>query len=383
MEAGGSAEAPPRLEEEEDDADEKDLFGDDDDLEPPTALSTQAASATAEKPPAEDDEDELDLFGSEDEDVDEKALFGDDDETGTLPATPRPPSTAATPATARGPAISATPVQPSFSEDVLSDMDEREVFGDISDEEMMPSGEAREDVILLRRPAPTRDRPVMSVRLPNVLSIETTAFNPRNVSGALLEGYKESIDTTGKQVVKLITPENCIRWRFKKGPDGHCLTDEDGRPQYESNGRIVEWEDGSKTLHIGNEAFTISEIKDKVLLYEENSQDVHICHGVMNTRLNVKPKSLETETHDRLKRSQYRKYEPTRRTLLMSAEEQQQANEMLRIEQEQKKRQDKHQAENKRKAAELPGMSKDFLEAEDTPGGVGPSIKDIKRGKTE
>eukprot|EP00929_Paragymnodinium_shiwhaense_P001879 TRINITY_DN102082_c0_g1_i1.p1 TRINITY_DN102082_c0_g1~~TRINITY_DN102082_c0_g1_i1.p1 ORF type:complete len:388 (-),score=98.20 TRINITY_DN102082_c0_g1_i1:98-1195(-) len=364
MPAGdGSADAPPRLEEEEDEAgvDEKDLFGDDG-----------------------EEADEQDLFGSEDElDVDEKDLFGDEDEeTGTLPATPRPSTGGATPGTAPG--IGQTPVPPSYShEDMLSEMDEKEIFGEISDEEDLP-GDQRADVILLRRPAPTRERPIISIRLPNVLSIETKAFNPRNVSGALLEGYKEGIDTTGKQVLKLMTPGNCIRWRFKKGADGQCLTDEDGRPQYESNGRIVEWEDGSRTLFIGEETFTLNEMKDTVLLYEENSADVHICHGVMHQRLSVQPKSLNSETHERLKRSQYRKYEPVRRTLLMSAEEQAESQQMLQLELEQKKRQEKQTAKQKRTADALPGMNQEFLEADDgeTPGGVGPSIKDVKRART-
>merc|ERR1719188_1474554 len=98
------------------------------------------------------------------------------------------------------------------------------------------------------------------------------SLNP-SIAQSALEGFKEFTNTQNKAIIRLLNPENCIRWRFKKGPDGHNLTDEDGRPQYEANSRIVEWEDGSKTLYIGKESFDVSEIEDRVLLFEENSQD--------------------------------------------------------------------------------------------------------------
>lgn len=44
--------------------------------------------------------------------------------------------------------------------------------------------------------------------------------------------------------------------------------------RYESNSRIVEWEDGTKTLFVGAEAFDITEIDDRIVLFEENSQEL-------------------------------------------------------------------------------------------------------------
>eukprot|EP00927_Polykrikos_kofoidii_P073591 TRINITY_DN69616_c0_g1_i1.p1 TRINITY_DN69616_c0_g1~~TRINITY_DN69616_c0_g1_i1.p1 ORF type:complete len:453 (+),score=125.38 TRINITY_DN69616_c0_g1_i1:149-1507(+) len=335
----------------------------------------------------DEDFDDKHLFGSDDEnDIDEKELFGDvDDEDQKVtpksasPAPPQPGSQQE---------VQGSPAAPTPSE-VFSEMDEREIFGDVSDDE---EPEKEGSVILLRRPAPTKDRPINILRLPNVLSIEKSAFNPKALGHELVEGYREGENTQGNHCVQLLTPENCIRWRFKKGLDGQILTDEDGRPQYESNGRIVEWEDGSKTLYVGAEAFPMSEIRDKVVLFEENSQDVHVCHGVMHSRFVATPNSLETETHERLKRSQYRKYEPTRRTLLMSAEEQADAQQLLQLEAEQKKRQEKQLKKQKKetakrdaKAAAIVGVggaiTKDFLEDDAADAGVGASIKDIKRGR--
>lgn len=311
-----------------DDLDEKDLFG--------------------------DDVDEKELFGSEDEgpDIDEKQLFGSDDEQA-------PPATG-------GEAV--PPSEPEASE-----LDEREIFGDVSDDEP----EKVEDVILRRRPAPTDDREIMTLRLPNVLSVEKSAFRADNIPPHLLEGYKEYVNTRNIQVVKLLNPENCVRWRFKKGPDGQNLTDEDGRPQYESNSRVVEWEDGSRTLYVGKEAFNMSEIDDKVILFEENSADIHVCHGILRKRLVATPTSLRSETHDSLKRSQYRKNAPLRRSLLLSQEEQMEAKQLYELEMEQKKRQE---ARPKRAAEAGAGeITAAFLEEDQPQASAGPSVLDVKR----
>lgn len=182
-------------------------------------------------------------------------------------------------------------------------------------------------------------------------------------------------------MTRLLNPENCIRWRFKKGPDGHNMTDEDGRPQYEANSRFVEWEDGSKTLFVGKEAFNILEIEDKVYLFEENSQDVHVCHGFVNKRLLATPQDLKSATHSMLKKSQFRTFEPNRRSLLMSQEEQDanQALQELTAEHKQKIRRDEQrQKRTLEQGAEV--MTAAFLEDDQPSGvGIGPSIMDIKQ----
>merc|ERR1712217_479521 len=98
------------------------------------------------------------------------------------------------------------------------------------------------------------------------------------------------------------------------------MGDEDGRPQYESNARIVEWEDGSRHFFIGNECFSMSEIEDKTIIFEENSQDIQVCHGKVSGRLVVTPRSLQSSSHDALKKAQFRKYQPVRRSLLLTPE---------------------------------------------------------------
>lgn len=363
-------------------ADEEDLFGSEADVPSSAAgapeVSSQAspsASASGARPSggesgadeedlfgdAGDDAADLDeraLFGSEDEggaDIDERALFGSDDEEGEAVA-----------------AGSKTPPKsPAASE--FSEMDERDIFGDVSDDEP----EKVEDVILRRRPVPSNDRIFWSMRLPNVLSIEKTAYSADAIPQSALEGYKEYHNIQKLKKSRLVNPENCVRWRFKKGPDGHNLTDEDGRPQYETNSRIVEWEDGSKTIYVGKESFDLTDIEDHVMLFEENSQDVHVCHGVIRTRLVATPKDLESRTHEMLKRSQFQSFELNRRSLLMSQEEQDAHQQLLEIQMDQKQRQRRDENRHKRSLDQGPeALTAAFLEEDDH--GIGPSIKDIK-----
>lgn len=319
--------------------DERDLFGD-------SGEEAEGAGAGG------DDPDERELFGSEegaDEgQVDERELFGSEEE-GDDGAQMRAASQAG-----RSPAPSE-----------MSEMDEREIFGDVSDDEP----EKVEDVILRRRPAPTDDRLFMSLRLPNVLSIDKNAYSRETLPQSLLEGFKEFKNGENKLKTRLMNPENCIRWRFRKGPDGHNMTDEDGRPQYESNARVVEWEDGSKTLYIGKESFDITEVEDNVMLFEENSQDIHVCHGKYKTRMVVTPRNLNSATHEMLKKSQYHKFEANRRSLLISQEEQDAYQALLEIQADQSKKMRADEMQQKRALERGPeALTAAFLE-QDLEGG--------------
>merc|ERR1719221_2261151 len=98
-------------------------------------------------------------------------------------------------------------------------------------------------------------------------------------------------------------------------------------------------EDGSKTLFVGKEAFNILEIDAQLYLYEENSQDVHVCHGYVKQRFVPTPVSLESTTHAMLKKSQYKTFEPNRRSILMSQGEQEANRAIQELQLEHKQRQ--------------------------------------------
>jgi len=323
------------------DFDEKDLFGDDEDEEM----------------------DERALFGSGDEadEIDEKELFGDDG-SATAISHQRTQEERTTEKSERS--------EHATSEGEPSEMDERDIFGDLSDEEESKTSQAD----ILKRPMAGSDREFVSLRLPNILSIEKTSFSRDTVTQQAVNGYIETKNTKDMNVVKLLNPENCIRWRFKKGSDGQILTDNDGRPQYESNTRIIEWEDGSKTMHIGSESMPLSAIYDHVVLFEENSADIHVCHGNIETRLIATPKSLGSRTHNLLRNAQYKKVTPAYRTLLVSTQEMADSKEMQELEMEQRKR----QAAKQKRAAEPADASITAAFLEDVPGVDSPSMLELK-----
>lgn len=357
-----------------DDADEEELFGSEaaDSDAGQGVLPTQLMSTglLEEAPvPGDDDLEERELFGSPD--IDEKELFGSEDEGPEMDEKELLGSENEMAIVPHDKDLAIKEASKEVAESEPSTMDEREIFGDLSDEE----ADKVEDVILRRRPAPSDDRVFKLLRLPNILSIEKQAFRRDSIPQHQLEGYKEYINTAGKLVVKLLTPESCVRWRFKKGPDGENLTDEDGRPQYETNTRIVEWEDGSRTMHVGSETYMMSEIDDSVFLFEENSQDIHVCHGFVNKRLVATPRNLSSATHDALKRAQYRKFEANRRSLLMSQEEQMESKQLHELEQEQRRRQEAKRKKNLNQG----GQAMDAAFLEDQPIGVGASVADVKR----
>ncbi len=93
-------------------------------------------------------------------------------------------------------------------------------------------------------------------------------------------------------------------------------------------------------------------------------------------------RNLTSATHEMLKSAQHRKYEPTRRSLLISPEDMIESKQMIELEMEQKRRQaQKRLVESS--SLEDQGITAAFLEGD---GGEGPSIlaakRDLKRRKS-
>jgi RNA polymerase-associated protein LEO1 len=82
-------------------------------------------------------------------------------------------------------------------------------------------------------------------KLPNLVGIQTAAFDTETYSRNLEE------EEFGPAV------DHLIRWRYRKDAHGNLVRDAQDRLIRESNTRIVQWEDGSYTLHVGSEAFEI------------------------------------------------------------------------------------------------------------------------------
>jgi RNA polymerase-associated protein LEO1 len=88
-------------------------------------------------------------------------------------------------------------------------------------------------------------------RLPNMLGIQPEAFD--------LDTYSAAVEHGDYAV------HDMVRWRYRKDEAGRLVRtvtvdNTDGKLQRDSNTRLVEWEDGSWTLHIGKEAFEVDAV---------------------------------------------------------------------------------------------------------------------------
>merc|ERR1712093_74653 len=98
------------------------------------------------------------------------------------------------------------------------------------------------------------------------------------------------------------------------------------------------------------------------------------CHGVIKERFIATPVTVDSNSHELLKKAQYRKYEPVRRSLVITPEEQSVYTKMAKMQDEQAKKQasrDKKKAveDSKRPAP----MTAAFLE-DDAGAAEGPSV---------
>jgi len=126
-------------------------------------------------------------------------------------------------------------------------------------------------------------------KLPNLVGIQTKPFDPDTYSAALEEDEFEG-------------QYHLIRWR----KDGDKI---------ESNTKLVEWDDGSWTLHIGEEALAVDHVRTATAdgfaglngyVYlsqkakEPENTTVLECLGPVESRLVIKPSSLQSEAHKAL-----------------------------------------------------------------------------------
>jgi len=82
----------------------------------------------------------------------------------------------------------------------------------------------------------------MLVRMPNILKIQETAFDPDSYS------KEEDIASLGRMAMG-------IRWRPKLGADGQPIKGADGVPEVESNARLVKFKNGSMQIVVGSESY--------------------------------------------------------------------------------------------------------------------------------
>ena len=126
-------------------------------------------------------------------------------------------------------------------------------------------------------------------KLSNILAVEPEAFDPNTYQLSQVE----YLDDRGQKRVRL-SHENAIRWRWATGPDGGLVR--------ESNARIVEWSDGSRTLSVGDEVFDVREIDisgEHTFLYARIPNLIQ-AQGRLEQKFVFRPASLSSGTHRRL-----------------------------------------------------------------------------------
>lgn len=136
---------------------------------------------------------------------------------------------------------------------------------------------------------------IFYVKLPNFLSIDTREYDPLYYEDEIADD--EKLDNEGRARMKLKV-ENTIRWRKIKDPEG-----EEGDEVTQSNARVVEWSDGTRSLYLGSEIFDVNEKSIGECSHLFIRQGVrHGLQGqaVFTSKLSIRPNSTESFTHRKL-----------------------------------------------------------------------------------
>jgi len=150
--------------------------------------------------------------------------------------------------------------------------------------------EVDHEITLPDLPRPSKKSQIYVVKLPNILGIEHSPYDPE------IYTPPDPVNFEDETKRLRIRPENFIRWRYKKDENGNLTTEK------ESNARFVRWSDGSLQLLLGNEAIEVSE--------QNISQENHylftriggaiVCQGKLNHKLIFRPSGLDSGLHKRL-----------------------------------------------------------------------------------
>jgi RNA polymerase-associated protein LEO1 len=190
-----------------------------------------------------------------------------------------------------------------------------------------------------------------------------------------------------------------MRWRYQE-QDGHKVRI-DGKLQRESNTRLVQWDDGTWTLHVGAEAFEVDSFETAqkgfaglngylYLSQTASKTDTHEpvgtvleCIGPMTSRFTIKPSSLQSEAHKSLTVAVRQKTIKKARIAEFVTQEDPEKLKQARI----KNKTDLDRATSKKRTATgraRPRMNRSYLEEEEEDKDYDTTnIKALKRGMRE
>jgi RNA polymerase-associated protein LEO1 len=136
--------------------------------------------------------------------------------------------------------------------------------------------------------------PLYGTRIPSSLLLQPIPFDP--ILYTVDTKPVISLNEAGKPVVTK-TIHNAVRWRKN--------TDENGNLINESNARIVTWNNGSMSLHMGREVYEIVEsdfadYRDIYLRQRPDDRSVSFLqnHGILSKKLSFNPTNITKWRND-------------------------------------------------------------------------------------
>ncbi|CAO3591313.1 unnamed protein product [Absidia cylindrospora] len=184
--------------------------------------------------------------------------------------------------------------------------DEQEVDGDnthlygedeVADDDYDNARQQQRVEVELNMPAlpipDSKDGKYYLAKLPRFLDIDMQPFEADSLQLEVEEGLTESdqLESIRQQV------ESTIRWRQE--------VDENGNPKIQSNAHFVDWEDGSRSLMIGQECFDVvtksmSGQEYTFLLAHQTSSGVLESHAQFTDHMTFQPSDIRSLTHRHL-----------------------------------------------------------------------------------
>jgi RNA polymerase-associated protein LEO1 len=143
---------------------------------------------------------------------------------------------------------------------------------------------------------------IYDAKVPKFFKINPVRFDGNDYLQKLNQQHSEdpTIADSDETSLQRLVDENTIRWRFTKQQSSQTL-------KAESNAQIVEWEDGTLSLKLGDEVFDVlqSDLKDTYLTTQnatndENNKVVHLVDGLVSKSIKFVPTSTNSNIHKRL-----------------------------------------------------------------------------------
>jgi len=187
-----------------------------------------------------------------------------------------------------------------------SDIEEKDIKAEREETEGEKEKEIQyrppEELEYFQLPKPYLDSKLYYVRLTNILGLITKPFDPNT--------YEEEVRTQEEEdegIKKAPLPE-AMRWRFSS----------EDTPKRESNSRFVRWEDGTIQLFVGSEVYDVATqdiSQENNYLFVRQKQFIK-CHGTFESKLNFRPYSLGSKSHQKLTNSIVQRHKKERKIKL-------------------------------------------------------------------